>query len=129
MALPYQPHSEPSKEAAAAAEPTAKIWRDRVLAFIRSRGEAGAIDDEVLAEFEAAGVTASTTRPRRIDLVNAKLVKDSGGVRKTRSDRNATVWVSAEVVVEVAAEEEEEEEEEEEVTAGPPQVQQSLFET
>ena len=34
----------------------------------------------------------STQRPRRIELVAAGLVRDSGTTRKTRTGRAATVW-------------------------------------
>lgn len=88
--LPFQKHSPTSREAAQGARPVAGLLRENVLAFIRSRGEEGATDQEIQ---EALALDPSTQRPRRVELVQAGLVWNSGKTRKTRSGREAVVWV------------------------------------
>lgn len=89
---PAQRHSETSRAAALSMKPRAGNLRALVLAFIRSRGEGGATDEEIQ---EALAMPASTQRPRRIELVSGALVVDSGLTRPTRSGRQATVWRAA----------------------------------
>lgn len=45
---------------------------------------------------ELTGLSPSSQRPRRIALVDAGRLKDSGLTRKTSSGRNAIVWAIAE---------------------------------
>lgn len=87
---PAQMHSGPSLEASDAIRPKAGRLRERVLAHLRAHG--GATDDEIQA---ALDMPPSTQRPRRVELVRAGLVRDSGEKRKTRSGRRAAVWVAA----------------------------------
>lgn len=82
---PYQRHSDTSKAAAVAIEPKAGSLRAKVLEHLRGC-ERGATDKEMQAALDMGG---STQRPRRIELVEAGLVRDSG-VRRDRS----TVWVA-----------------------------------
>lgn len=89
MTAPYQSHSATSAEAAERAEPKAATQRAFVLDRFREWPENGWTDDELA---EATGMNPSTLRPRRIELVNAGLVEDSGEKRPTRSGRRATVW-------------------------------------
>ena len=87
--LPAQMHSATSIDAAERALPNAGTMRWRVLAQLKQWRSTGGTDEELQREL---GMDASTERPRRIELVEAGLVRDSGRVRKTRSGRNATVW-------------------------------------
>jgi hypothetical protein len=49
----------------------------------------GGTDEELQ---DALGMNPNTQRPRRIELVERGLVRDSGRTRKTKSGRRATVW-------------------------------------
>lgn len=92
-APPYQRHSETSRAAAASqAGSRANIGRETVLEFLRGRGEQGATDDEIQGW---TGLSESTERPRRVELVRAGLVVDAGEKRKTSRGRLATVWRAA----------------------------------
>ena len=51
----------------------------------------GATDEDIARYIH---MNPSTVRPRRLELVEAGLVRDSGRTRKTRSDREAIVWVA-----------------------------------
>lgn len=84
---PFQKHSETSKDAADKAKPSAATLRGRVREFLRTHGPA--TDEQIQ---DALGMNPSTQRPRRIELVTAGFVRDSGSVRKTKSGRAATVW-------------------------------------
>lgn len=88
---PAQAHSATSCAAARAAVPHAQGQRERVLAFLRSRGACGATDAEIQ---EALGLDGSTQRPRRVELVRAGLVVDTGRVRPTQSGRVAAVFAA-----------------------------------
>jgi hypothetical protein len=89
---PYQRHSDTSREAAEAIEPSAESYRGQVLAEIRGRGLRGATDDEIQV---ALGMNPSTERPRRVELWRASLVMPTRETRPTRSGRPATVWIDA----------------------------------
>lgn len=86
---PSQAHSGPSVEAAEAIKPDANRLRQVVYDAI-SRADNGLTDEEGIAE---TGLSPSTYRPRRVELVRAGKVVDSGRTRKTASGRSATVWV------------------------------------
>ena len=87
---PYQRHSVTSKEAALEMLPTAGTLRRQVYDYLRSR-PGGLTDEEIQDQMD---MPPSTERPRRVELVAAGLVKDSGRVRKTRSGRKAVVWIA-----------------------------------
>lgn len=87
--LLYQHHSDTSYEAAVEIEDSRSTLRGRVFRFILDRGSDGATDEEVQLEL---GMNPSTQRPRRIELMRAKQVADSGERRLTRSGRKAVVW-------------------------------------
>lgn len=89
---PAQRHSETSMAAAEAIRPSAATLRMKVLGFIVARGGDGATDEEVQAALRLEG---STQRSRRVELVDAGLVKDSGATRATRKGRRAAVWIAA----------------------------------
>jgi len=65
--------------------------REEVFAFIESGGESGATDEEIQDGLEMG---ANTQRPRRVELVEAGRVVDSGATRLTASKRDAVVWLS-----------------------------------
>lgn len=85
--LPFVAESATSKAAAEEAKPSAATLRGRVREFLRTNGPA--TDEQIQ---DALGMNPSTQRPRRIELVTAGFVRDSGKTRKTASGRSATVW-------------------------------------
>lgn len=87
---PYQRHSTTSKVAASAILPNAKTLRAAVLNYLRAYG--GATDDEIQAALNMSG---NTERPRRRELEQHGLVRDSGRRRLTHSGRQAVVWEAA----------------------------------
>jgi hypothetical protein len=92
---PPAPHvagSATSEAAAAAIEPHAATLRGQVLAFIRSRGERGATDEEMQ---DLIPMPSSTQRPRRVELWRARQIVPAELQRKTKSGRLAVVWVAA----------------------------------
>ena len=91
--LPYVRGSDTSKAAAARALPKAGTKRAQVLDFIGRYGDgSGATDEEI--QF-CLRMPANTQRPRRVELVKAGLVKDSGKRRTTLGCGQAVVWVVA----------------------------------
>jgi transcription initiation factor IIE alpha subunit len=78
-----------SSAAAESVKPRSGTDRARVLEFIQAAGKRGATDEEIQ---NALAINPSTQRPRRIELLEARLIQP-GGVRKTASGRNAVVWV------------------------------------
>jgi hypothetical protein len=95
--LPYgglPPHvdTDTSKAASVAMETNAGTLRSQVLKFIEEAGGTGRTDDEIEDLLKMKG---STVRPRRRELEIAGKIRDSGQVRKTRSGRDATIWVVA----------------------------------
>lgn len=86
---PHQRHSAPSREAASKVKKDAKTLRQMVLEYLEGCGSRGATDDEIQ---EALSMEGSTERPRRVELQRLGYVIDSGRLRKTRSNRSATVW-------------------------------------
>jgi hypothetical protein len=86
-----QEHSETSKDAARKIERPRRILRERVLWYIDIRADLGATDEEIQ---DALGMNPSTERPRRIELVEAGLVRDSGETRRTKAGRRAAIWVA-----------------------------------
>jgi hypothetical protein len=88
---PAQLHSATSVAAAEAIRPELGQLQQLALRLFRDAGEAGLTDEELTARMERS---ASTARPRRIELVAARLVRDSGRVRPGKSGRGMTVWVA-----------------------------------
>ena len=88
---PYQPHSATSRAAAEAILPRAGTLRRRVLDRIKLAGAYGVTDEQIC---HAEHLEGSAVRPRRIELLRAGLIKDSGRQRKCHSGRMATVWVA-----------------------------------
>lgn len=89
---PAQRHSATSMEAARLISGKAATLREKVRQFLELRGKAGATDEEIQS---ALVMAANTERPRRRELEQAGIVRDSGMTRTTTSGRAATVWVLA----------------------------------
>jgi hypothetical protein len=87
--------SETSRKAAASIAGRTRSMRAKVLEFFRLRKDYGGTDQET-ADF--LGLPENSIRPRRIELVQAGLVIDSGKTRLTQSRRSAVVWIIAECV-------------------------------
>lgn len=87
----FQAHSDTSKAAAAEIETKARTLRGTVYSFLKISNLYGATDEELQI---ALGMNPSTERPRRIELVELGLVRDSGRKRNTKSGRKAVVWVA-----------------------------------
>jgi len=86
---PAQP-IKTSMDAADAIKPCAATLRAQVLFYIRSQGKDGATDDECQ---EALNMGGSTQRPRRVELFQQGKICMAPMMRKTRTGRNANVWV------------------------------------
>lgn len=84
--LPHQRHSETSKQAAEQVV-NAGTLRQAVLDHLATVGPS--TDEQMQI---ALHMNPSTQRPRRIELVNMGLVRDSGLTTKTNSGRLAVVW-------------------------------------
>ena len=93
--MKYQQHSTTSTAAAVAIEDKAGTLRRKVRDYLLSCGAEGATDEQIQ---NALQMNPSTQRPRRIELVEARKVLDSGKQRKTLSGRAATVWIASEFV-------------------------------
>lgn len=88
---PHVAGSDTSEQAAIAITPHLNELQRRVLDYVRACGMDGCTDEQII---DALGISPSTARPRRIELTNAGLVLDSGRTRKTKSGRNAVVWIA-----------------------------------
>lgn len=84
-------HPDTSREAARLIRPVTGKARRQVYEAIRSRAD-GMTDEELQTVLQ---MSPSTQRPRRVELVEGGLVRDSGRTRKTKSGRSAIVWVTA----------------------------------
>ena len=84
----FQAHSVTSKNAARGIERSARTLRSYVYRYILNSPD-GATDDQIQMALRMEG---STERPRRIELQEKNLIKDSGRTRKTRKGREAVVW-------------------------------------
>jgi hypothetical protein len=82
-----------SKEAGASVQAILGALQAKVLRYIRSRGEDGATCDEVEAHLNMRHQTASA---RVRELVLKEGILYSGNKRRTRSGRNARVYVTPE---------------------------------
>jgi len=73
----------------AAATIDAKTLRGKVFDYLAKMGNYGATDEQMQLNIP---MNASTQRPRRVELVELGLVKNSGNMRKTTTGRRAIVW-------------------------------------
>ena len=88
---PYVKTSDTSKAAAKELSPKKSAMdRQAILGALRAC-PLGLTDWEL---HEITGIEESSCRPRRIDLVRAKLVYDSGRRGITPSGRKAVIWVA-----------------------------------
>ena len=87
---PFQKHSATSRAAAQHAQPRAQNLRDKALGIFRTHGAplGGLTDEELITIMR---LPANTVRPRRVELMQAGLIKQVG-TRKTASGRSAVVW-------------------------------------
>lgn len=67
------------------------VYNSLILEVIENHVEHGLTDEELQ---HGIGLEGSTQRPRRVELLRAGLIKDSGRTRATASGRQATVWVA-----------------------------------
>ena len=88
---PFQAHSDTSRDAARAVKPRLNSLQLRVLDELKACKSWGATDEELQLILK---LNPSTERPRRIELVEKGLARDSGNRRKTRAGRYAVVWVA-----------------------------------
>lgn len=89
---PYAPGSDTSHAAARSHTPEdLGTLRARVWAHVERCGHHGATCDEIERDL---GLTHQTASARVNELVKAGRLVDSDERRKTRSGRNATVWVA-----------------------------------
>jgi hypothetical protein len=93
--LPFQRHSETSRDAAEQALPSAGTQRRAVYDALL-RHARGLTDEQ---QQELLRMNPSTQRPRRIELVATGRVIDSGETRPTRSGRKAVIWKAVPVAV------------------------------
>ncbi len=89
--IPCQFNSSTSRAAAVAIKESADTLRAKVLEYLQMMGECGSTDEQAQDDLNMPG---STQRPRRVELVKAGKVMDSGRTRKTNSNRTAVVWVA-----------------------------------
>jgi len=90
-----QPPAQPVATSIAAADaikPCADTLRARVLEYIRLQGKTGATDDEIQVALNMGG---STQRPRRVELFQQGKICMAPMMRRTRTGRQANVWVMA----------------------------------
>jgi len=83
----YVKHSRTSVNAAVSVRGKAASIRERVFAYIAAFGPA--TDEQIQ---DALDLSGNTQRARRVELVEAGRVVDSGKVLKTRSGRDAVAW-------------------------------------
>lgn len=84
----FQPHSPSSRAAAVHVAPSADTMRAAVLRVIRESPD-GLTDIEIQERLHMNG---STQRPRRVELVERGLVRDSGRKRRSASGVACVVW-------------------------------------
>lgn len=87
--LPFQKHSETSRDAARSKRGDVHNELSRVFWHLATCADTGSTDDETQRALDMIG---STERPRRIDLTAGGIVVDSGLRRSTCSGRAAVVW-------------------------------------
>lgn len=97
--VPYQRHSATSRAGADSARSTAQHDAEVVLAALRAAGPMS--DEQIYRHLIATGKIApkkkeSTIRARRIGLVAAGLVADSGRRVTTASGHTAVAWAAVE---------------------------------
>lgn len=89
--LPFVAGSDTSKEAAKSSKELARRLRQLIYRAISKSEDRGYICDEIEIEFTIPHQSAS---PRFGELAERGMIRDSGERRKTKSKRNAAVWVA-----------------------------------
>lgn len=85
---PFVRGSETSRQAALSVAPKLTEMQAKVLGIFREHYR---LTDEELIDL--SGLSPSTARPRRVELVDDYgLVEDSGHTKKGRSGRSMTIW-------------------------------------
>lgn len=82
-------HPDTSREAARKFTAQSGTARRRVFDALHAAGGDGMTDEELQRHL---GMGGNTERPRRIELVDAGMVADSGRRRPTNSDSRGIVW-------------------------------------
>jgi hypothetical protein len=93
VGLPYEKPSKTSKKAAKSMVPHAPNQRQRIWEFLHERGGQGATCDEVEAALDIVHPSCST---RLLELRRMGRIEFAGERRKTRSGREAEVYVALE---------------------------------
>lgn len=88
--VPYQRHSETSREAAEAISAKAPALRATVLSFIKTNGPV--TDSGII---EGLGLPANSVRPRRVELMQRGEIRQEGTMRQANG-RRAALWVIVE---------------------------------
>jgi len=83
-------HPRTSYQAADAIAPIAGKLQQEVFAFARERGNYGFTDAEMFERWPER--SENSLRPRRVELVEAGWLKDSGNRRKNSRGRSCVVW-------------------------------------
>lgn len=84
-----------SKEAAAKVFRKSWFYREKIHAFLISRGEKGATRHEIEVGLRATlGIKGDSIRPRVLELIERGLIIETAGVRPTSSGCNAKVLVA-----------------------------------
>jgi hypothetical protein len=87
---PFQHTSDTSREAAESIGPIRRLNNEKVLAFIREKGDEGATIDEIAVRFATETGTASA---RIDDLMGMGVISKTPMRRKTRKGKPATVHI------------------------------------
>lgn len=96
--LPYQQHSPTSRAGAALAKLKVGSQRWKVYQYLLRRGSHGAADFEGIADMKAELPTSENAyRPRRIELVDAGLVKFAGFTRTSPAGGECDCYVAVTV--------------------------------
>jgi hypothetical protein len=90
MAAPFSHKSKTSEAAAQSIQTSARTLREKILEAFIEAGAEGLADHEIV---QKTGIQLPTVNPRRGELVKLGHICDSGRVRKTKSGRDAVVWV------------------------------------
>jgi hypothetical protein len=86
---PFQKHSSTSAEAAKSVEKKIGPLHRRILDYLTEH-RAGATDERLMSDLDLGG---NTLRPRRRELQLMERIRDSGRTAKTKSGREAVIWV------------------------------------
>lgn len=96
--LPYQPHSPTSRAASGRAKLKAGTQRWKVYQYILGRGSVAAADFEGIRDMKAVLPTAENAyRARRIELLDAGLIKFAGFTRTSPSGGECDCYVAVEL--------------------------------